>query len=232
MNILYDKEENIYLMSLSELKTTLYSDKKLSKESKQIIKNIINDKINKSFKQINNKQINNNQINNKQINNNQINNKQINNNQVNLATNHMHIVNDFLTRNPINLEKKQQDPFIGFNSNRAFPKTPRRFMNNNNTDDDSDSDSNDSDYDNKDTNNFIFQDNKNKLYKKADKKGENEKITQTSKKIFDRMVGEAMVINSTYTNNMTNTISRPYSTLANNYDDSSNNLGVRRNIKK
>ena len=213
MNILYDKEENIYLMSLSELKTTLYSDKKLSKESKQIIKNIINDKINKSFKQINN--------------------KQINNNQVNLATNHMHIVNDFLTRNPINLEKKQQDPFIGFNSNRAFPKTPRRFMNNNNnTDDDSDSDSNDSDYDNKDTNNFIFQDNKNKLYKKADKKGENEKITQTSKKIFDRMVGEAMVINSTYTNNMTNTISRPYSTLANNYDDSSNNLGVRRNIKK
>ncbi len=224
MNILYDKEENIYLMSLSELKTTLYSDKKISKESKQIIKNIINDKINKSFKQAN-KQVNNNQVN---LANNQVN---LANNQVNLANNqnnHMHLVNDFLTRNPINLEKRKQDPFIGFNANRSFPKTPKRFMNNDDTDD-SDSDSNDN---NNDASNFIFQDNKNKLYKKADKKGENEKITQTSKKLFDRMVGEAMVINSTYTNNMTNTISRPYSTLANNYDDSSNNLGVRRNIKK
>jgi hypothetical protein len=41
----YDKNDDINIMSLSELKNILYNDKNISNESKNVIQNIIKDKI-------------------------------------------------------------------------------------------------------------------------------------------------------------------------------------------
>ena len=46
---LYDKNDDIYIMYLSELKNMLYSNKNISDESKNIIRNIIKDKIKNSL---------------------------------------------------------------------------------------------------------------------------------------------------------------------------------------
>ena len=46
---LYDKNDDIYIMYLAELKNMLYSDKNISDESKNIIRNIIKDKIKNSL---------------------------------------------------------------------------------------------------------------------------------------------------------------------------------------
>lgn len=171
MNTLYDRESNIYFMSLSELKTLLYSGKKVSEESKQIIKNIINDKINNSFKKI-----------------------------INNSNSKVNLVNNLV---------KDQD---------SDESTDSLYSSNSSDN-----------YDNQD---HIFVQNANKLYNKSDRKGENQKVTQSSQKLFDRMISEAQVINNSYTNNINHVISRPFSNTNNQDIFNTNKLGVRRNINK
>lgn len=51
-----------------------------------------------------------------------------------------------------------------------------------------------------------------KLYDRSDKKGENERFTQTSQKLFDRMFSHAQIINDSYSGINTQKISKPFAT--------------------
>jgi len=64
-----------------------------------------------------------------------------------------------------------------------------------------------------------------KLYERKNKKEENERFTQTSKKLFDRMFSEAQVINNSYRNN-NQKISRPFVN-----ENNTKKLGERKNIR-
>ena len=141
---MYDKNDDIYVMYLSELKNILYSDKKISDESKNIIKNIIKDKIKNSL---------------------------------------------------IESETSSSEESIQSEKN--------------NIDNDEDIDYNiDTDESNSD-----YKENIKKLYDRSDRKGENERFTQTSKKLFDRMFSHAQIINNSYSNNNnTQKISKPFAT--------------------
>mgnify|MGYP003340274517 CR=1 FL=1 len=75
---------------------------------------------------------------------------------------------------------------------------------------------------------LIENDDINKLFDRVDKKGQNQRFTQSSKKLLDRMFSEASYINNYQVINNTNVMSKPY------VDDNNNNkkLGIRKNIKK
>lgn len=66
----------------------------------------------------------------------------------------------------------------------------------------------------------------NKLFDRVDKKGQNQRFTQTSQKLLDRMFSEASYINNYQVINNNMAISKPY------IDDNKNNkkLGIRKNI--
>lgn len=67
-----------------------------------------------------------------------------------------------------------------------------------------------------------------KIYNIKDKKGENQKFTQTSQKLYNRMMSHAEVINNTYNykNNYNNKIIKPFVDR-----NTNNNLGIRKNIQ-
>ena len=74
------------------------------------------------------------------------------------------------------------------------------------------------------SNDLIVQNNDiNKLYDRLDKKGQNQRFTQTSQKLFDRMFSEASYINKIGSDNV---VIKPFS------DDNNKKLGIRKNIKK
>ena len=66
----------------------------------------------------------------------------------------------------------------------------------------------------------------NKLYDRIDKKGQNQRFTQTSQKILDRMLSEASYVNNHQVMNNNMSMTKPY------IDDNKNNkkLGIRKNI--
>ena len=66
----------------------------------------------------------------------------------------------------------------------------------------------------------------NKLFDRVDKKGQNQRFTQTSQKLLDRMFSEASYINNHQVINNNMTMTKPY------IDDNKNNkkLGIRKNI--
>jgi hypothetical protein len=137
---LYDKNDDINLMSLSELKNILYNDKNISNESKNIIQNIIKDKI--------------------------------------------------------------QNSLIESESSSSEESVSEEKDNNIEFDYDIESEESNDDY----------KDEIKKLYDRSDRKGENERFTQTSKKLFDRMFSHAQIINNSYSNNNTQKISKPFAT--------------------
>ena len=147
----------VYYDYLSELKNILYSDKKITVESKEIINNIIKDKIKKSLIQ-----------------------KEIKITETETET-------ETETDNSYTLE---------------------------------DSESEDS-----------YKEDIRKIYNRNDKKGDNQKFTQTSQKLYDRMFSQAQIINQSYMSSGSNNtvkISKPF------ISDNSNNrkLGERRFINK
>lgn len=77
------------------------------------------------------------------------------------------------------------------------------------------------------SNDIIIQnDDINKLFDRVDKKGHNQRFTQSSKKLLDRMFSEASYINNYQVINNNNIMSKPY------IDNNSNTkLGIRKNIK-
>ncbi len=137
---LYDKNDDINLMSLSELKNILYNDKNISNESKNIIQNIIKDKI--------------------------------------------------------------QNSLIESESSSSYESVSEEKDNNIEFDYDIESEESNDDY----------KDEIKKLYDRSDRKGENERFTQTSQKLFDRMFSHAQIINNSYSNNNTQKISKPFAT--------------------
>jgi len=64
----------------------------------------------------------------------------------------------------------------------------------------------------------------NKLYDRVDKKGQNQRFTQTSQKLFDRMFSEASYINKIGVDNV---VVKPF---INNDDKKFTKLGIRKNI--
>ncbi len=151
---MYDKNDDIYVMYLSELKNILYSDKKISDSSKSIIQNIIKDKIKNSL-----------------------------------------------------LESESSSSEESIESEK----------NNNDIDQNIDQDIDyniDYNIETEESNesNIDYKDNIKKLYDRSDRKGENERFTQTSKKLFDRMFSHAQIINDSYSNNNTQKISKPFAT--------------------
>ncbi len=66
----------------------------------------------------------------------------------------------------------------------------------------------------------------NKLYDRVDKKGQNQRFTQTSKKLFDRMFSEASYINKIGTDNI---VVKPFS---DNNIQNPTKLGMRKNIMR
>lgn len=148
---LFEKNDNIYDMYLSELKNMLYNNKKLSEESINIIKSIIEDKIKNSL---------------------------IEKLKPNITD----------TESSISIELSESSELKESISDK--------------------------------------QNIKDKQYHRYDKKEENQKFTQTSKKIFDRMLSQAEIINNSYINNNINKISRPY------IDNQQKRLGERKYINK
>ena len=138
---LYDKNDDINMMYLSELKNILYNDKNISNESKNIIQNIIKDKIKNSLV----------------------------------------ISESSSTEESISVEKDNED----FNYDID------------NTSEESNDD---------------YKDEIKKLYDRSDRKGENERFTQTSQKLFDRMFSHAQIINNSYNGVNTQKISKPFAT--------------------
>ena len=67
-----------------------------------------------------------------------------------------------------------------------------------------------------------------KLYSRNDKKAENEKFTQSSRKLYDRMMSQAEIINNSYKNITRKQIEKPFI----NSNDNITKLGERKNIKK
>ncbi len=66
-----------------------------------------------------------------------------------------------------------------------------------------------------------------KLYSRNDKKIKNDHFTQTSRKLFDRMMSQAEIINNSYKDNRTKHIEKPF---VNN--ESPVKLGERKNIRR
>ena len=128
-----EKDNDIYIMSLSELKNMLYTNKKISDKSKNIIKTIITEKITDSL-----------------------------------------------------IEKEMSE-------------TGSEDEESNDSDDINSNNSNDSDNSNNSTNSKDdYKQDIKKLYNRVDKKGDNQKFTQSSQKLFDRMFSHAQVINDSY----------------------------------
>ena len=71
---------------------------------------------------------------------------------------------------------------------------------------------------------LVRNDDINKLYDRVDKKGQNQRFTQTSQKLFDRMFSEASYINKIGVDNV---VIKPF---INNDDKKSTKLGIRKNI--
>ena len=143
---LYDKNDDIYIMYLAELKNMLYSDKNISDESKNIIRNIIKDKIKNSL----------------------------------------------------------------IESESSSSEEPESEEKKTNINKDNDTEFN---YDiESEESNTEYKDEIKKLYDRSDRKGENERFTQTSQKLFDRMFSHAQIINNSYSNNNTQKISKPFVT--------------------
>ena len=160
---LYDKNDDIYIMYLSELKNILYSDKQISDESKNIIQNIIKDKIKNSLV----------------------------------------VSESSSSEESISVEKdNEKDNEIDTEFNYDIESE----------------ESNDD-----------YKDEIKKLYDRSDRKGENERFTQTSKKLFDRMFSHAQIINNSYSNNInTQKISKPFAIDMPNRPK----LGERKHIEK
>ena len=93
-----------------------------------------------------------------------------------------------------------------------------------NSETDSETDSETESIDSKDI--LIENNDINKLFDRIDKKGKNQRFTQTSKKILDRMFSEASYINNYQVINNNMSMTKPY------IDDNRNNkkLGIRKNI--
>ncbi len=136
----YDKNDDINIMSLSELKNILYNDKNISNESKNIIQNIIKDKIKNS------------------------------------------LVESESSSSEESISEEKDD-------NIEFEY----------------------DIESEESNND-YKDEIKKLYDRSDRKGENERFTQTSKKLFDRMFSHAQIINNSYNGVNTQKISKPFAT--------------------
>ena len=68
-----------------------------------------------------------------------------------------------------------------------------------------------------------------KLYSRNDKKAENERFTQSSRKLYDRMMSQAEIINKSYKNISKKEIDRPF--VNDNINDNIKKLGERKNIK-
>ncbi len=136
----YDKNDDINIMSLSELKNILYNDKNISNESKIIIKNIIKDKIKNS------------------------------------------LVESESSSSEESISEEKDD-------NIEFEY----------------------DIESEESNND-YKDEIKKLYDRSDRKGENERFTQTSQKLFDRMFSHAQIINNSYNGVNTQKISKPFAT--------------------
>jgi hypothetical protein len=143
---LYDKNDDINLMSLSELKNILYNDKNISNESKNIIQNIIKNKIKNSL---------------------------------------------------VESESSSSEEFVAEEKNNNIDETDDTEFN----------------YDiESEESNIDYKDEIKKLYDRSDRKGQNERFTQTSQKLFDRMFSHAQIINDSYSNNNTQKISKPFAT--------------------
>ncbi len=138
----YDKNDDINIMSLSELKNMLYNDKNISNESKDIIKNIIKDKIKNSL-----------------------------------------LENETSSSEESISEEKYNNVEFDYDIDNTSEES------------------------NDDYKNEIK-----KLYDRSDRKGENERFTQTSKKLFDRMFSHAQIINNSYNGINTQKISKPFAT--------------------
>jgi hypothetical protein len=148
---LYDKNDDIYIMYLSELKNMLYSDKNISDESKNIIRNIIKNKIKNSLIEIE-------------------------------SSSSEEIESE-------EIESKEKKNNINQDDNTEFNY-------------DIESEESNTDY----------KDEIKKLYDRSDRKGENERFTQTSQKLFDRMFSHAQIINNSYSSGNTQKISKPFVT--------------------
>ncbi len=138
----YDKNDDINIMSLSELKNMLYNDKNISNESKDIIKNIIKDKIKNSL-----------------------------------------LENETSSSEESISEEKYNNAEFDYDIDNTSEES------------------------NDDYKNEIK-----KLYDRSDRKGENERFTQTSQKLFDRMFSHAQIINNSYNGVNTQKISKPFAT--------------------
>lgn len=77
---------------------------------------------------------------------------------------------------------------------------------------------------------LIENDDINKLFDRVDKKGQNQRFTQSSKKLLDRMFSEASYINNYQIINNTNVMTKPY--IDDNNNDNKKKLGIRKNIIK
>jgi hypothetical protein len=71
--------------------------------------------------------------------------------------------------------------------------------------------------------NYDYKEGRTKMYSKYNKKEENQKFTQTSQKLFDRMFSHAQILNQGYNNN----IIKPFK----DYNNKKTELGKRKNIK-
>ena len=216
-------EENIYNMSLSELKNILYSNKKNNKDqtttdqtttdknNKEIIRNIINNKIEKSLIQKKKKSL----IEEKNII------KSIQN------------INDNDT-NSYDGDDNDGDGDDNSNDNNSNDNNSYDDDVDDDDKDDVDSDDDDDDDDNgEDDNDYNYdkyKDNIKKLYDRSDKKGEKEKCTQSSQKLFDRMFSHAQILNNSYNDVNINKISRPF--VNDKLNDRKLKLGDRKFIKK
>ncbi len=67
-----------------------------------------------------------------------------------------------------------------------------------------------------------------KLYSRNDRKAENDRFTQSSRKLYDRMMSQAEIINKSYKNITKKEIDKPFL----NDKDNVKKLGERKNIKK
>jgi hypothetical protein len=67
----------------------------------------------------------------------------------------------------------------------------------------------------------------NKMYSKNNKKNQNNQTIHTSKKLYDRMLSQAEIINNSYKNIVCNKIEKPFIDI-NNFNQK---LGIRKNIK-
>ena len=118
-----------------------------------------------------------------------------------------------LINNKIGLSKK-----INHNTTKIKSNTES------NTESNSESNSETESIDSKDI--LIENNDINKLFDRVDKKGQNQRFTQTSQKLLDRMFSEASYINNHQVINNNMTMTKPY------IDDNKNKkkLGIRKNI--